>query len=270
MVGGSHGERMPIGRFAEASGISIPRLRRWQRTGVLQPAAIDHLTGYRTYAYDQVATAQLLDALAGLGLPVAEASRLAHAPSSTDTDEALARIDARLARARGLLAEEEGRDPSAARRVTLRGGWCVHRRLRLPVHAVIDTLRRIRSRAGVSGRAHPWWDDDGGSGPAGPALRLDRPTFGGGGLVATYYLRVGCGRSRPAAGQLPAGWQLAHRLDTPARVLEVTGLPGADLHDVHRAHQDLAAAAGGQEWQIYSADLSRLWVARVDANPDGG
>ncbi|WUH95407.1 MerR family transcriptional regulator [Streptomyces sp. NBC_00433] len=61
---------LPIGQFAQATGLSVTTLRHYDTTGVLPPAATDPGTGYRYYARDQVGRAQLVRALRQLDVPV--------------------------------------------------------------------------------------------------------------------------------------------------------------------------------------------------------
>ena len=43
-------ELLSIGRFARLTGLSIGALRHYHELGLLQPAAVDPMTGYRSYA----------------------------------------------------------------------------------------------------------------------------------------------------------------------------------------------------------------------------
>lgn len=61
---------LPIGQFAQATGLSVTTLRHYDTAGVLPPAATDPATGYRYYARRQVARAQLVRALRQLDVPV--------------------------------------------------------------------------------------------------------------------------------------------------------------------------------------------------------
>lgn len=61
---------LPIGQFAQATGLSVTTLRHYDTAGVLPPAATDPATGYRYYARAQVGRAQLVRALRQLDVPV--------------------------------------------------------------------------------------------------------------------------------------------------------------------------------------------------------
>ncbi|MFC4150494.1 MerR family transcriptional regulator [Micromonospora mangrovi] len=60
-----------IGELARASGLTVSALRFYDRSGVLAPARVDPVTGYRWYADDQVDPARLVAALRRVGMPLA-------------------------------------------------------------------------------------------------------------------------------------------------------------------------------------------------------
>ncbi|MFI8963939.1 MerR family transcriptional regulator [Streptomyces sp. NPDC053493] len=72
---------LPIGQFAQASGLTITALRHYDAAGVLVPAHVDPVSGYRWFRRDQVRTAQLIRALRQLDIPVEEVRRLVTAES---------------------------------------------------------------------------------------------------------------------------------------------------------------------------------------------
>ncbi|MFE6973066.1 MerR family transcriptional regulator [Streptomyces sp. NPDC057682] len=67
---------LPIGQFSQASGLSITALRHYDASGVLVPAFVDPVSGYRYFRRDQVRTAQSVRALRRLDIPVEEVRRL--------------------------------------------------------------------------------------------------------------------------------------------------------------------------------------------------
>ncbi len=67
---------MPIGEFSARSGLSPNRLRSYAAGGLLLPAAVDSLSGYRYYSPGQVGEAQLIDALREAGMPLADIGAL--------------------------------------------------------------------------------------------------------------------------------------------------------------------------------------------------
>ncbi len=65
-------ELRSIGELARASGLTVSALRFYDRSGVLVPARVDPVTGYRWYADEQVVPARLVAGLRRVGMPLAE------------------------------------------------------------------------------------------------------------------------------------------------------------------------------------------------------
>lgn len=61
-----------IGDMARVSGLTVSALRFYDGAGVLVPAAVDPVTGYRWYAERQVRAARLVASLRRVGMPIAE------------------------------------------------------------------------------------------------------------------------------------------------------------------------------------------------------
>ncbi|WP_249714112.1 MerR family transcriptional regulator [Rhizomonospora bruguierae] len=61
---------LSIGGFAIVSGLSITALRHYDEVGILLPACVDPVTGYRRYRPEQVEQARLIRALRQLEMPV--------------------------------------------------------------------------------------------------------------------------------------------------------------------------------------------------------
>ncbi|MDG4805549.1 MerR family DNA-binding transcriptional regulator [Micromonospora sp. WMMD1120] len=61
-----------IGELARASGLTVSALRFYDSAGVLEPALVDPVTGYRWYAEEQIAPARLVAGLRRIGMPVPE------------------------------------------------------------------------------------------------------------------------------------------------------------------------------------------------------
>lgn len=59
-----------IGPFARASSLSIKALRAYHEAGLLVPAEVDPLTGYRSYSIDQLADAAIIQRLRQLDVPL--------------------------------------------------------------------------------------------------------------------------------------------------------------------------------------------------------
>ncbi len=61
---------LKIGEFSKLSRVSIRSLRRYDEAGLLTPASIDPLTGYRYYSESQLLTANRIRALRDMGFPL--------------------------------------------------------------------------------------------------------------------------------------------------------------------------------------------------------
>ena len=86
---------LPIGRFAELTGLTIRALRHYDRLGLLTPAATDYSSGYRYYAEAQVEEGRRIRFLRGLQIPVQDVQALLHA-DETRVGRILERHRARL------------------------------------------------------------------------------------------------------------------------------------------------------------------------------
>ena len=65
-------ERLSIGEFSARSRLSPKALRLYQELGLLEPAAVDPDTGYRSYELAQLERAHLIALLRRIALPLAE------------------------------------------------------------------------------------------------------------------------------------------------------------------------------------------------------
>jgi PPM family protein phosphatase len=77
---------IPIGEFSARSGLSAKRLRSYAASGLLIPAAVDAASGYRYYAPRQLREAELIDALRGAGMPLADVHEVLRRPSGEQLD----------------------------------------------------------------------------------------------------------------------------------------------------------------------------------------
>ncbi len=78
---------LTIGAFAARARLSAKALRLYDRLGLLAPAYVDELTGYRYYRSEQVERARLVALLRQLDMPLA---RVAEIVEAVGTDGALA------------------------------------------------------------------------------------------------------------------------------------------------------------------------------------
>ena len=77
---------MAIGEFSDRSGLSVKRLRTYAAEGLLVPAAVDPVSGYRYYSPGQLADAQVIDALRRADVPLADIRAFMHQPSAEQLD----------------------------------------------------------------------------------------------------------------------------------------------------------------------------------------
>jgi DNA-binding transcriptional MerR regulator len=119
-----------IGELARDSDLGVSALRFYDRTGVLTPAWVDPVSGYRWYSLAQLGEARLLARLRRAGMPLADIRLVLASWSSADTDLVgellqahLRRLELELSDARsefsalqGLLAHRE--NPMASFRST--------------------------------------------------------------------------------------------------------------------------------------------------------
>jgi PPM family protein phosphatase len=109
---------MPIGEFAQTSGLSPKRLRSYAAAGLLTPASVDSSSGYRYYSPDQLRTARLIDALREAGMPLADIGEVFRDPSSKRLDAWAERVDVDAQQRQQALDVTTGQVVHAARRLT--------------------------------------------------------------------------------------------------------------------------------------------------------
>src|SRR5579863_10646899 len=69
--GGGRVDLLTIGAFSRASRLSPKALRLYDSLGLLTPAHVDEVSGYRFYRPDQLQRARLVAWLRRLGMPLA-------------------------------------------------------------------------------------------------------------------------------------------------------------------------------------------------------
>ncbi|MGG7465331.1 MerR family transcriptional regulator [Plantibacter sp. YIM 135347] len=99
---------MTIGDFARATRLTAKALRFYHQAGILRPAAIDPVNGYRLYDVGQVADARVLRQLRALAVPVGTIGEIL-ATSDVETRNALiaehlTRLEAQLDETRTAVA----------------------------------------------------------------------------------------------------------------------------------------------------------------------
>jgi DNA polymerase-3 subunit beta len=136
-----------IGEIARASGLGVSALRFYDSAGVLVPAAVDPVTGYRRYGERQILAARLIAGLRRVGMPVAEIARaVAELP---DNDAVRKILDEHLLRLEDGLTEAR-RELSRLHHL-LDAGYTVEEtavtRINLPADALTAVLDAVRFAA---------------------------------------------------------------------------------------------------------------------------
>jgi DNA-binding transcriptional MerR regulator len=96
-------ELMTIGRFARLTGLSVSTLRHYDEVGLLPPASVDPMSGYRRYRRDQAGRARQIAMLRWDDLPIEEIRQVIDDPAGNVAHDVLARHRCRLERQRDLL-----------------------------------------------------------------------------------------------------------------------------------------------------------------------
>ncbi|WP_073946423.1 DNA polymerase III subunit beta family protein [Streptomyces kebangsaanensis] len=97
-----------IGEMARDSGLSVSALRFYDRAGVLVPAWVDPVSGYRWYDPEQCDEARLLARLRRAGMPLADIRLVLAGWSSADTDLVRGLLQAHLRRLERGLSDARG------------------------------------------------------------------------------------------------------------------------------------------------------------------
>ncbi|ESQ01533.1 MULTISPECIES: DNA polymerase III subunit beta family protein [Streptomyces] len=118
---------MPIGAFARRTGLTSSALRFYADSGLLAPAEVDPLTGYRSYDTAQVERARTLRRLREIAMPLAGVQAVLDAGAEEAArllDEHLARIEEDAAAARrkaAVVRSALGGDPPGLLIATVKG-----------------------------------------------------------------------------------------------------------------------------------------------------
>lgn len=98
--------QLTIGDFARASGLSAKALRLYDEMGLLRPAEVDPVTGYRRYDVAQLDRARLVARLRLAGLPLARIRVVADLPpyaAAVELTSYWRQVEADVGTARGLV-----------------------------------------------------------------------------------------------------------------------------------------------------------------------
>lgn len=99
---------LTIGEFAQLTHLSVRTLRRYHESGLLAPATVDPLSGYRYYTSAQIPSAQVIHRLRELDVPLAEVGEILATEDPQARAELIAghlqRLEAQLDRTRTAVA----------------------------------------------------------------------------------------------------------------------------------------------------------------------
>lgn len=232
---------LSIGTFSQATHVSIRTLRRYHEQGLLVPAEVDPVTGYRSYRREQILDAQLIRRLRDLDLPLAAVGHIVESRDPALTSKALTEhrfalqgrrdtLDRMLADLRGLL---DGGTPLAVGPVHVRDQGAdpvLQIRGRTPERDFVAFFGRAFARLGAHAARHELTV----TGPGGarfPDRQWDSDDVE---VEAFLPVREAVPGRTVGAARLPAG-----RL---AVVLHAGGYDG--IEDAHAALGSWAAASG--------------------------
>ncbi|MEV6196266.1 MerR family transcriptional regulator [Streptomyces sp. NPDC051920] len=142
-----------IGEMARDSGLSVSALRFYDRGGVLVPAWVDPVSGYRWYGPEQLEEARLLARLRRAAMPLADIRLVLAGWSGADTDLVRKLLQAHLRRLEAGLSD--ARDEFSTLRALLDGREkpmtsprTATARLSVPAPELADALDAVRFAAG--------------------------------------------------------------------------------------------------------------------------
>ena len=96
-----------VGDFSRATHLSTKTLRHYHQVGLLEPATVNPDTGYRYYLAGQIPTAQVIQRLRDLEMPVADVKAVLAAPDAPARNALIAahlsRLEAELAQTRAAV-----------------------------------------------------------------------------------------------------------------------------------------------------------------------
>jgi DNA-binding transcriptional MerR regulator len=100
--------RLAIGDFSRMTHLSVKALRHYHDLGLLAPAAIDPVSGYRFYELAQVPMAQVIRRLRDLGMPLDEIRQVLRAPDTGTRNQVISghlkRMESQLADTQAVVA----------------------------------------------------------------------------------------------------------------------------------------------------------------------
>ncbi|GAA4089943.1 MerR family transcriptional regulator [Streptomyces shaanxiensis] len=243
-------ELLTIGSFAARARLSAKALRLYDRLGLLSPAHVDELSGYRYYRTDQIERARLVALLRQLDMPLARVAEVVEAPDGAAAADRLAAywadVEARVAGQRTLAEYLRGR--LSGRSSEMNGKFVVET-VDVPEQVLITETRHV-----LAGELPAW---------IGASLgRLEEAAKECGGIVAApfvvYHAEVSMESDGPAESCVPVADEAAARAwvekqgrarNTKVRVESAQRLAYTRITKAQVAHpQILAAFEAVEEW----------------------
>jgi DNA-binding transcriptional MerR regulator len=233
-----------IGEFSRLSGVSIKALRYYDEIGLLSPARIDAVSGYRQYDSAQLTIAHHIVALKDLGFSLAE---IVEAASGGDLHSFLQNRRRELARDIAVSRER-------LRRID---ALLAHEAISVDV-----VMRRTPSRLGVSLRAivGSYEEADQLFAEARERLPLQQRDAERGALwhqCDPEARRIDCEVFYLIEGHVPPGFQ---RVSLPAVDSALVLYTGSEWHRAYRALDEAMRANG---WQMAGPKLERYLLEDV-------
>ncbi|MFG2554049.1 MerR family transcriptional regulator [Streptomyces sp. NPDC048581] len=236
--------------FAARARLSAKALRLYDRLGLLAPAHVDELSGYRYYRADQIERARLVALLRQLDMPLARIAEIVEAPDGATAADRLAAywadVEARVAGQRTLAEYLRGR--LSGRSSEMYGKFVVET-VEVPEQVLITEMRHV-----LAGELPAW---------IGASLgRLEEAAKACGGITAppfvVYHSDVSMESDGPAESCVPVADEAAARAwverqgrtrETKVRVEPAQRLAYTRITKAQVAHpQILAAFEAVEEW----------------------
>lgn len=138
-----------IGEMSRDSGLGVSALRFYDRTGVLVPARVDPVSGYRWYGPAQLGEARMLARLRRAGMPLADIRLVLAGWSNADKDLVSELLQAHLRRLERELSDARTefsalRELLARRENALASTRTTTLRLTVPAPELADALDAVR------------------------------------------------------------------------------------------------------------------------------
>ena len=267
-------ERLSIGAFSRATGLSPKALRSYDRLGLLAPAHVDADTRYRSYAPEQIARGRAIRRLRELDVPLLEIAPLLDAPPeerrerllahqgrlalrSVEVKHALTRLQ-RLIEGKESIVNDVTVDPVDA---------ATHRRL------AVDLFNRSWQLLETEGRTHAQDDE------LVHVVHASRHHWGEAGTAAhrargeNQCARVYAALGRPEAALHHANralelareggdgfedWDLASALEVVARAQLAAGRRDEAVHYAELARKELESVADPDDREVIGSQVAEL------------